>query len=535
MPLAEFSGTRNWGYDGVMPFAPDAAYGSPDDLKRLIDEAHGRGLMMFLDVVYNHFGPDGNYLHRYAESFFDAGRAHAVGRRDQLQGRRGARLRHAQRAVLARGVPLRRPALRRRRPDHRPRRGAHPEGDRGHRAAHDPRRAARPSGARERQQRGASARARRERSAGLLRCAVERRHPPRLSPPADWRGGRLLRRLRQRRARAPGARRSAPASSTRATSPTIGTARCAASRARICRRPRSSPSSRTTIRSATARSASASPTSPRAMRSRRCRRFSCSRRRSRSCSWAKNGARPSRSASSPISTTSWPMRCARAGGASSSGSPSSRAQTPARISPIPNAWSTFAASRLDWSVPEQPEHAEWLELVRGLLRMRHETIVPRLGGIRGHAGKATLLSDSALRVAWTLADGSTLELIANLADRMSLVTLARRGRGRRAVREPSGPAGRAARRAPAAVVGPVAVAPARLMSARDADPATRRALRHRFELYRLLRQATPGPAGDRARPAPGHGRRGRQRARDRRQPARGAEAHRGGACWRRCA
>ena len=56
--------------------------------------------------------------------------------------------------------------------------------------------------------------------------------------------------------------------------------------------------------------------------------------------------------------------------------------------------------------------------------MRHEMIVPRLDGIRGHAGKATILSDSALRVAWTLADGSTLELIANLADRMSPVTLA---------------------------------------------------------------------------------------------------------------
>ena len=71
MPLSDFAGTRNWGYDGVMPFAPDAAYGSPDDLKRLIDEAHERGLMMFLDVVYNHFGPLGNHLHRYADSFFE--------------------------------------------------------------------------------------------------------------------------------------------------------------------------------------------------------------------------------------------------------------------------------------------------------------------------------------------------------------------------------------------------------------------------------------------------------------------------------
>jgi maltooligosyltrehalose trehalohydrolase len=70
MPLADFPGRRNWGYDGVLPFAPDASYGTPDDLKRLIDEAHRLGLMMFLDVVYNHFGPAGNYLHSYATSFF---------------------------------------------------------------------------------------------------------------------------------------------------------------------------------------------------------------------------------------------------------------------------------------------------------------------------------------------------------------------------------------------------------------------------------------------------------------------------------
>jgi maltooligosyltrehalose trehalohydrolase len=70
LPLAEFPGRRNWGYDGVLPFAPDAAYGTPDDLKRLIDRAHGLGLMVFIDVVYNHFGPAGNYLHAYAKTFF---------------------------------------------------------------------------------------------------------------------------------------------------------------------------------------------------------------------------------------------------------------------------------------------------------------------------------------------------------------------------------------------------------------------------------------------------------------------------------
>lgn len=70
MPLADFEGRRNWGYDGALPFAPDASYGTPTELKQLIDAAHERGLMIFLDVVYNHFGPSGNYLMRYAPEFF---------------------------------------------------------------------------------------------------------------------------------------------------------------------------------------------------------------------------------------------------------------------------------------------------------------------------------------------------------------------------------------------------------------------------------------------------------------------------------
>jgi maltooligosyltrehalose trehalohydrolase len=70
MPIGEFPGRRNWGYDGVLPYAPDAAYGSPEDLKRLVERAHELGLMVFLDVVYNHFGPSGNYLHAYAKTFF---------------------------------------------------------------------------------------------------------------------------------------------------------------------------------------------------------------------------------------------------------------------------------------------------------------------------------------------------------------------------------------------------------------------------------------------------------------------------------
>ncbi|BBL80853.1 malto-oligosyltrehalose trehalohydrolase [Rubrobacter xylanophilus] len=70
MPLSDFPGLRGWGYDGVLPYAPDASYGTPEGLKGLVQAAHERNLMVFLDVVYNHFGPEGNYLPLYAPQFF---------------------------------------------------------------------------------------------------------------------------------------------------------------------------------------------------------------------------------------------------------------------------------------------------------------------------------------------------------------------------------------------------------------------------------------------------------------------------------
>jgi len=70
MPVNAFPGERNWGYDGVLPYAPSSSYGTPDDLKALIDRAHELGIMMFLDVVYNHFGPEGNFIGVYAPPFF---------------------------------------------------------------------------------------------------------------------------------------------------------------------------------------------------------------------------------------------------------------------------------------------------------------------------------------------------------------------------------------------------------------------------------------------------------------------------------
>jgi len=70
MPIADFPGTRGWGYDGVLLYAPEAAYGTPNDLKSLIAAAHKRGIAVMLDVVYNHFGPEGNYLGAYSPQFF---------------------------------------------------------------------------------------------------------------------------------------------------------------------------------------------------------------------------------------------------------------------------------------------------------------------------------------------------------------------------------------------------------------------------------------------------------------------------------
>jgi malto-oligosyltrehalose trehalohydrolase len=70
MPIAEFPGSRGWGYDGVLPYAPSSAYGSPEDLKSLVCAAHAHGIAVMLDVVYNHFGPEGNFLHLYAPQFF---------------------------------------------------------------------------------------------------------------------------------------------------------------------------------------------------------------------------------------------------------------------------------------------------------------------------------------------------------------------------------------------------------------------------------------------------------------------------------
>src|SRR5690606_4571611 len=69
MPLAECPGGRNWGYDGASLYSPDHGYGTPDDLRRLVDAAHALGIAVLLDVVYNHFGPDGAYAVAFSPLF----------------------------------------------------------------------------------------------------------------------------------------------------------------------------------------------------------------------------------------------------------------------------------------------------------------------------------------------------------------------------------------------------------------------------------------------------------------------------------
>ena len=74
MPIGDFPGRFGWGYDGVNLFAPAHLYGAPDDLRRFVDRAHALGIGVILDVVYNHFGPDGNYLPQFSDTYFDAHR-----------------------------------------------------------------------------------------------------------------------------------------------------------------------------------------------------------------------------------------------------------------------------------------------------------------------------------------------------------------------------------------------------------------------------------------------------------------------------
>jgi maltooligosyltrehalose trehalohydrolase len=86
MPVADWAGERNWGYDGVMLFAPAHAYGSPDDFRALIDACHLHGLAVILDIVFNHLGPEGNFSHQYSHFYFHEGKDNPWGKNFNLDG-----------------------------------------------------------------------------------------------------------------------------------------------------------------------------------------------------------------------------------------------------------------------------------------------------------------------------------------------------------------------------------------------------------------------------------------------------------------
>ncbi len=198
MPVADFVGDFGWGYDGVDLFAPTRLYGRPDDFRAFVDRAHAVGLGVILDVVYNHLGPDGNYLGQFAPDYFSTRHRTDWGAGDQL--RRGAlgagaRALRRQRRVLDRGVPPGRAPARRHAGHPRRVPGARAGGDRAAGA-----RAGRPAdGVAGRRERAAGHEARAFRRGGRVRSRrpLERRLPPQRQGRPDRPRRGVLQRLRR--------------------------------------------------------------------------------------------------------------------------------------------------------------------------------------------------------------------------------------------------------------------------------------------------------------------------------------------------
>jgi maltooligosyltrehalose trehalohydrolase len=418
MPLSDFSGTRNWGYDGVMPFAPDAVYGRPDDLKRLIDEAHARELMVFLDVVYNHFGPEGNYLHQYAESFFEpeehtpwgaainykmrAVRDFAIhnvlywleeyrfdGLRfdavDRIVDRGEEHILKEIAATLRRSFPAERHVhlvlendknqahLLERDDGGRPVWYDAQWNDDIHHVYHHLLTgeaggyyADYATGTHERLARALSSGFVYQGDISHYRNGAMRGEPSGHLPPTAFVA--FIQNHDQIGNRAFGERIAdlAESDAVKAMQAVVLLA----------------------------------PNIPLLFMGEE---------------WG---------AVQPFCFfTDFHDELAdavREGRRHEFKKFPEFASEEARAHiPDPNAFSTFAASRLDWSVPEQAEHAAWLGFVRELLRLRREAIAPRLLGLRGNAAQAAILDGTALRVAWNLGDGSVLELIANLGNQTS--------------------------------------------------------------------------------------------------------------------
>jgi maltooligosyltrehalose trehalohydrolase len=416
MPIADFPGARNWGYDGVLPFAPDSRYGTPDDLKRLVQAAHLRGLMVFLDVVYNHFGPEGNYLHLYARRFFTERHHTPWGAAINFDGPDSRPVRdffiHNALYWLEEFHfdGLRFDAVH---AIHRRVAAGHTRGDRRCGARRAGARTCRPSGAGERRQPARICSHRRVRGARLPR-AVERRHPSRAARACDRRDATAITPITPIDRSGTWPLRSARASPIQGEASPYRAANRAASRACSCRLPRSclpqqnhdqignrafgerltprpGGKSCARLRHPVARTGPAIAVHGRGVRRARAvsvlLRLRCGTRRGRDQRSPREFARFARFAA-----------------------PEARAAIP-----DPSAPETFAGSRLDWRALTQPQHQDWLAFYRNLLALRRREIVPRIPNTRIDASFKTL-GAGGLEVGWRLKEGVRLILLANLGE-----------------------------------------------------------------------------------------------------------------------
>ena len=444
MPLADFAGRRNWGYDGVLWYAPDSAYGRPDDLKALIDEAHLRGLMVFLDVVYNHFGPEGNYLGRYAPAFFTEAQT-PWGSVDRLPGAGGARLRHRECAVLAARVSLRRAAARCRQYHLRARRNlaaarsqrCRGQACRGNRPSH-------PSGAGKRRQQRQPAGCRTRPAAREIPRAVERRLSSRLARAADRRNAGLLRRLHDARRCRTSRARSAPALSIRARPPRFCGGQLRGEPSGKLAPPPLSISCRTTTRSATARSATGS-------------KAMCGRDGDRSALGdyvagaghpdAVHGRGMGLAGAIPVLLR---FR-GRSRGRRAQGRRREYAWAYAKYGdevPDPLALSTFQSAVLDWESRSEAAGKQRLALVRRPARGTPATrSCPRLAGAA--FGEAQAADNGLLTASWRMGDGATLRLAGQPVDQRRLLA-------NKVEIDRHGDLGRRGRRGPPTMVGVLA-------------------------------------------------------------------------------
>ena len=366
MPVAEVPGNRNWGYDGASLYAPQSSYGGPTGLKKLVDACHQHGLAVVLDVVYNHLGPEGNYLPEFAPCFTDAhhtpwGKAinfdgpesdgvrrfvidnalywlteyHVDALRlDAIHGIYDFGARHIL-DELSRGLPGS---------------GAAPPAPGLVDCRERPRRCAHHQSPRRRRLRA--------------RRAMARRFSPRALCPAHRPEGRLSHGFRRHR-RSVEVHRAKVLFST-GNIRAIAVATSAAHR-KIGQESSSLASFRTTIRSPTPAGANGSrawfPPDNRSWR--RC--LPCARLSCRCCSWERNTERPRLFSTSPASTTPiWLRQCAK-------GAKKNWGRTTRRASlPIRKRRSTFERCKLDWSKTAISPHAEILRLYRDLISLRKQ-------------------------------------------------------------------------------------------------------------------------------------------------------------------